>query len=812
MGLKDTSPQTTEIDSGLGEAPPTCDKKMYSPTKLEKVSLQPALIPEEDEQVHLEKPLKKNKKDLEPDKILDQKQKKSLEKVAEWLMNVPSEQSLELENLEEDGNDSDSYSSSSTIDLGPLRCETNPTRGHAKALEDQVFGAIYKRERRGKAVTKLTEAEPAMVSLNLSVKSTSEDERRDDKEEEHSIREQEKNTSSNVLKGKIEVAEDFRGIVEPTHMSENDKNNKDEVPHLVSDIEQPQPETKVKRTRSTLQHVDSDLLKCTQKKPENSEQKKSTQRGCKSIKTEKAKSRISKPLVLVTVENVESSPEVRPRSEDVQVHIESYPSSCDQEFPLGRNTRRSRRLQLFSKEDNGKEKSRSSVPVIEHTSKDPNFECKILDKVESPGYQDQKQGAGRNGCIYNQYIEEIENMESGQRTFSLRPDEDPKPSPSEVPNTETTLETGCCIAVVPSSSQIALVEPTDQPPDAAQLLTELTEPELEQRNDSEIDTEQLLRSFKATKRKSFHLGSGPNMKRSRLSVEGNAQSAGAEENQDVSSSDESAPSRVAPVGGEITNNQALIDSQSMSGSGLILPSYSPGLKRKASGLQPLELDNCVLGNSASSPLPPNNQSKLGIQTCPPLVPTKGDSAVCFATEKPSQNSESQTDFMMSEDARGGASPRSVNGSASKEALTAPSSLTPDGLGTPEPRGAATYSQGSRALGTGRKRKKAQKLDSSSESSADEEPPHLTKIFDKPAPPGANAARPPACPSPDFIQSSQASVDLFATPNDCKFKVLHYFHSYSKMFMLVVVEGANPFFFFLSFPFIYIMNNSPMQAP
>lgn len=781
MGLKDTSPLTTEIDgldSGLGEAPPTCDKKMYSPTKVENVSLQPAFIPDEDDHSDLQKPSKKKaKKGLECDKILDQKQKKSLEKVAEWLMKVRSEQSLELENPEEDGDDSDNCSSTSTIDLGQLHCETNPTRGRAKALEDQVFGAIYRRERRGKEIVKLTEVAPERVCFN-----TSEDKNRDGKEEEHLIREQEKNTSSNILKEEIEVLEDSRGILEPNHMLENDKNKKDEVPHLVSVIEEQQPETKVKRrTRSSLQHVDSDLLKCTQKKPENTEQKRSTQRGSRSIKSEKAKSaKTSKPLVLVTVENVETSPKIGPRSEEVQVHIENYPSSGDQEVPLGRSTRRSRRLQVLTKEDNRKEKSRSSVAEKEHDSKYPNFECEILDKVKSPDYNEQKGRADRNGCIYSQDIKEIENMDSGEKT-TLRPEEDTKQPLSGVPDTDTLLQTACSVAVVPSSAEIAVAESTNHSPNTVQLLTELGEIEHEQKNDSEQDTEQLVKSFKATKRKSFHLGSGPDIKRSRLLLQENNQSAEAGENQYVSSADQSAPKHMEPVVAEITDNRVFFDSQNISGSDLISPSYLPSLKRKASGLYSgcsEEDGNCV---SASSQLPPNLESKHVVQSSCPLVPTEGDSAIWFATEKPSQISEGQADFMM-EDTRSSTLLRSINADTSKERLNAQSSLTPNGLENPVPNRELAYSQGSRELSTCRKRRKAQKLDSSSDSSdcAEEEFPSLAKIFNETAPPGDHAIHPPACPSPDCVNSSQASVDLFGTPNECKFKVLVYFLSYQKI--------------------------------
>lgn len=785
MGLKDTSPLT---DSGLGEAPLTCDKKMYSPTKRENVSLQPAFIPDEDNRSDLQTPSKKKaKKNLDPDKVFDQRQKKSLEKVAEWLMKVPSEQSLELESPEDNGEDSDSCSSTSTIDLGRLHRETNPTRGRAKALEDQVFGAVYRRERRGKEIVRPTEGAFEVSGFNLSVKNTSENENRDDKEEEHLIGEQEKSTSSSSILGETEVLEECGGILEPAHMSENDENKKDEVPRHVSVTEKRPPESKGKRTtRSALQHVDSDLLKRAQKKPENPEQK-GTRKRSRNIKSEKAKSaRTSKALVLVPVENAESSPKIRPRPEEVQVHIENYPSSGDQEVPLGRTTRRSRRLQVLTKDNNGTEKSRSRVSEKERDSKHPEFECETLNNVKSPDDMEQRWQADRNGCVYSQDIKEIENMDSGEK-MSPRPEESTKQA-SGAPSTETLLQAVCSVAVVPSSAEKALAESTNQPPNAVRLSTEFHEMENEQKNDSEQDTEQLVKSFKATKRKSFHLGSCPDIKRSRVLVQENDQSAGAQENRYVRSVDSSAPKHVEPAVAEIHDNQVFFDSQNISGSDST--SHLPSLRGKASGVYSgcsTEGGKCV---SASSPLPPNLESKHVAQRSCPLVPTAEDSAICFATEKASQISASQANFM--EDTQSRISLRNINSDASKELLNVRSSLIPNGLETSISNREMTYSQGSRELPC-RKRKRAQKLDSSSDSSdcTEEEFPCLAKMFNETAPPGDRAVHPPACPSPDCVNSSQASVDLFGTPHESKFKVLDYILSYQKneFFLLFLMNSA-----------------------
>lgn len=898
MGLEDTSPLTTEnegLDSGLGEAPPTSDKKMHSPTdivetemsevvekttsthktrvkrrvsQLEEASPQPSIIPDGTEHQPLRKSSRKKQK------ILDQKQKKSLEKVAEWLMKVPTDGSLELEKPNKDGSGSDSCSSTSTIDVRQHNSDVNPTREYrAKALEEQVFGAIYRRERRGNRTvspplnvlgkpTKTKETAPETVCpADFVKKTTSNDKSESDMEEEQQMIEEEKETSSDIFKDKeIEVIEEnYRDKYgeELTDLPESDKNDsKDEVPCPVSDVGQQQPERKSKkRTRTSPQQVDSDLLEQAKAKSENTEQKKSNKRRSKNMRSEKGKpARVTKPLVLVAVQSGETSPQTRPRSEEVKVHIENYPSSEDQEVPATRSTRRSRRLQVFAEEVQERHKKvnlKANIPEIDSNvaKQSEDTEGGTLDNPASSKYRNMTKSPKRNGCIYNQDLGGIENMESGERASCLRPEEEAEQSISEVPNAETLSEASaaCHVPVVPSSTsptEAALVDPTlesDNPtnhsPNSIQLETSACGTKCvgieieEDKNDSELDTEQLLRSFKATKRKSFHLGGGPNVKRSHGSDQENQ----AEENQYVCSAVESAKKRIHTKLPEITNQKALSDCENLSCSDLIPPSNSPGLTRKTVVEKPDQVvveasipdrsfsgqdsavGNCVLRNSDSSPLTPNKTSKYEIESpCLSVVPKVGDSGLCFTAvehdelnvpSKYSEITESQPECTTREEIRDSILAPSSSGKHSantaEQILNAESSLTPDGLGIPVGQTvheAKSYSYGSGEISVHssiksmhRKRTRAQRLESSSDSSdcTGEELPTLTEIFGMSARPSAETqdrgdsseanrcegvtavrgeqlSRSPACPSPDCVNSSQASVDLFGTPDECKF--------------------------------------------
>ncbi|XP_068440082.1 breast cancer type 1 susceptibility protein homolog [Clinocottus analis] len=901
MGLEDTSPMTTEIeglDSGLGEAPPISDKKLHSPTdklepettevvethktrgktrplRLEKASLPPSLISGETEHQPLRKSSrKKQKKDLVPDKILEEKQKKSRQKVAEWLMKVPTEGSLELDNLHEDTGDSDSCSSASTIDITKHNSEVNPKReDRAKALEEQVFGAVYKRERRGTRIlfppvhafsktptTKEIQMIPKIRTRNtlnhadFVKKTSSEDNSESSMEEEQQGREEENDTSSDIVtKAKqTEVMEktsrDKYGK-ELKNMPERDIiDDNDAVSSSTSDIGQLPLRKSTRGTRNALQQVDSDLQEEAEAKSESAGQKKTEKKKSKNLRSEKGKpARVPKPLILVGVKNGDTSPKARPRSEEVQVHIENYPSSEDQEIPVKRLSRRSRRLQLFAEEvQEGHKKANLKANIAEKdinvAKKSEEAKYGTLDNNTSPQEGNMTRVAERNGCIFDQQLEEIENMESGEGTSYLRPTEDVKESIAVVPNVEPLSEdNGACYGpVVPSSTSpaIAVVALTLKSDDQNNTLLETcarqtkcagTE-EAEDKNDSELDTEQLLKSFKATKRKSFLLG-GPNVKRSCGLEQENLQAAEAEAKQQVSSGVESTKNLIYTKVPEITKQEALRDNENSSWSDVISPSNSPAQARKPVIEKPDQVvvessipdascsgqdsagGNCVSRNSISSALTPNKVSKRDIES-PHLsvVPQVFDSGLFLRAveheelneaSKCSQVSENQLDCTV-RDAGQGKSILVPNSAASgthyvnstQDFLHA-ESLTPDGLGLPVvdivheatslSNGSGEQSFHSSVKSVARKRTRARRLESSFESDCSEEGlPTLTELFGASAPPPAvtkdqggsgeahgcesatagaaqQLSRPPACLSPDCVNSSQASVDLFGTP-------------------------------------------------
>ncbi|XP_042364341.1 breast cancer type 1 susceptibility protein homolog isoform X2 [Plectropomus leopardus] len=889
MGLEDTNPLATEnegLDSGLGEAPPTSDKKMRSSAdnlepvetemfeavdnmtwthktkdemglpKLDKVSLHLSLIPDKTEHQPVRKSSrKKRKNDSEPE-ILGEKQKKSLQKVAEWLMKVPPEGSLEVEQPNEDADDSDSSSSTSTIDIKQHNTDMNLSRvDRAKALEDQVFGAVYRRERKGTrafspplnvfvgpSATKETQAvstrkkEDTCTRADVIPNTSSADKSESDVEAEQQIIEEVNETSSDFFKEAEQIEENDREKhgEELNKLPESDKNNgKGEDPSPVHVIEQQQPDRNAKKImRNSLQQVDSDLQEQAKTTTETTEQKKTDKRRGKNTKLEKGKpARVPKPLVLVGVQNGKTSPKTRPRSEEVQVHIENYPSSEDQEIPVTRRTRRSRRLQLFTEEVQGGPKKAN---LKANTSEKQSEEAKggTLDHMASPKNGNITKEAERNGCVYDQDLGGIENIESGERASFLKPTEKTVESIAEVPNAEILSEVGaaCYVPLVPSSTsptEAMVVGPTpegDNPTNRVSNSTQLetfpqetkcaeTENE-EDKNDSEMDTEHLLRSFKATKRKSFHLG-GPNVKRSRSLDQENAQGAEAE-------NVESAKNQMNTKASEVSNQDSSKDDENSSCSDLISPSTSPALTGKpvaekhdqvGEASVPDNSANCASRNSVRSTLTPNVVTKRDIES-PHLsvVPQVVDSGLCFvAVEHEELNEPSKCSQIaqspLSCTARDAGKETEIRDSGkhlvntSKNVLNT-ESLTPDGLEAPVLQTVheiKSYGSDSEELSAqspikSMPRKRTRRIESSSESDCSEDGlPPLTEIFGISAPPAAvtkdqgdrseanrcegdtaageeQLSRPPPCPSPDCVNSSQASVDLFGTPEECEVPV------------------------------------------
>ncbi|XP_011486263.1 breast cancer type 1 susceptibility protein [Oryzias latipes] len=784
MGLEDSAPLGTEhecVDSGLGDAPPTSDRKLSSPTHsceptvtVRKVGLthktrkrkkssnltKASSDPESTQDEPLRKSSRKKKrKDLEPDQILEEKKKKSLEKVAEWLLKVP----VDEERPPEEAEDSDSASSASTIDLKAHNSDLNAKReDRAKALEDQVFGAVYRR--RGTRSTSPLRKDFEELD----------DSRPEQQGGLKKIKEKQAAEEMTVFKRgeEMEVVEE-NGLNLSADELEKEE-GKWEVPHSSPDAMQQKDEKTQRRSRSPLQDVDLDLKVQLQGQSEVHEQKTTDGRKERNARLKKGQPTKVPPLVLVAAHNGGSSiPKTGERSEEVQVQIENYPSSEDQETPIRRrSSRKSKRLQLSSKK---------------FLNKKVNFKICFPDKgtkmpVDSLKSENATQ---RNGCVYQQELGGIESMDSGDKISFLKTAEEPQ------------LLSEADASVVSNSISPSAVDPA-LPEENPKRGPPVGEPQMEneEKNDSELDTEQLLRSFKSAKRKSFHLGP-PSMKKNRSDKEEETSMDGKE----------------ARCGDSDLSQQQKPETEKSSCSDLIPPSVSPFQTRRtaiekqdqvvqASITDDLPSDQeafarkSTLKSSQSSNLSPNEVSKWDKESSPlSVVPQVGESGLIFravqrqetqlpltadghssdASKVPETRNESPESYL----------PGTCRSNAAKHAFLPEYSLTPDGLVEHETSVDASGDISAHSsVNTKPKKKRAQRLESSSESNgsgAEAELPTLKEIFGNAAGnqreaegceeaegPAVEAAEPCAepCPSPD----SQASVDLFGTPEECEVPV------------------------------------------
>ncbi|KAK7919557.1 hypothetical protein WMY93_010841 [Mugilogobius chulae] len=860
MGLEDSSPLTTEnegLDSGLGGRPAVSEKKQSITSDILKLmstedqgtenaqttlrtrvlikssDLPPLILEEEngekdeeekehDDKLPSKKLLrKKHKKASEPDKILKQRQKKSVEKVREWLMNVPNEEDIELDKTGQDLDDSDSFSSSSTIDLKEQNYEDflDEKDEPIKALEDQIFGAVYKRgkKRNGKEISPPPDILTRLNSnnsidlledgaLNNSEKEPEPINLVDDNSEFFKETTQMDTEILNESNGDKQLQQEMNELLDV-----NSECKEKEASHLPKTGTCKMTRHSRKKMLTAMEQVDNDLREQAKTEPENNEQKKTDKRKGRQKSTKTKSVRVVKPLDLIEAQNGESAPIEEPKSKlesnQVQVHIENYPSSEEQETVV-KSTRRSKRLQNFVEEIRvSKRKDKLKVTNSHKGKSSEEVEAKLAKTNKSP------KCAKTNGCIYAEDLGGIEKMGLLEKQSILKPTQ----SLQEVPNVEIQSEAGHCEPVVPDCSKtqnedVNTVQESDlqTDPDNVQVESmgckdELEEPMEEDKSDSEMDTEQLLRSFKATKRKSFHL-EAPGAKRSCSLDKSDAQKS---ENNELSLRKQIVEIEKTPMQNMQSNNSNSLFSD------MIPPSptqaQSDGQYREEFDMpnKPI-FDNCH-GSSTSDSLSPNKVSKLETPTSHlSVIPQIVNSGLRLTAGNLSDNvvpkMQSTKCSHISESQLSKAEENSLSlldpsttkkqssAKMSQHLLHTDYSLTPDSLLTRHvPNVELAQSHGSsssaQSLIQNNQRRRSQRLESSPEfdssGSQDDKLPSLAQILKPNSGSGVpksqkekedsiekcltneedQANRTPTCPSPDYVNSSQASVDLFGTPEE-----------------------------------------------
>ncbi|XP_056152669.1 breast cancer type 1 susceptibility protein homolog [Lampris incognitus] len=863
------------------------------------------LVPDEE----LPQLLRRSSRNVKKKDDVEEKQKKSLEKVSEWLSKVPQfmEENSELGGKTKDTFDSEfpaslsesSFSFSTELaekdnnDIKPAVC--------AKSLEEQVFGAVYKRERRSKTFS----AQPAVVvdpPAPSLLEDTQTHKRKNPKtrkkniltptdfvkksfsegEEERTVPgedppqgiEHENNTANGTSAKQTcaDLNDSFKDT--NTHQKdlekllEKDQNKrKDEAGNSAFEIMPHRPDRKSAKTmHNIMQDIDSDLQEHAKVQVKCPEGRRTCRRKNQKAKLHQGKSaRVPEPLVFVSVGEGAFSPDEtvkgRPKVEEVQEQIESFPSSEDPETPVMRGTRRSRRLKLVIEEVQESDEShrrkacspkhvKDNVPAT-HNEVKQFEEAKASTSYAMAFYPNRNpaQGARRNGCICDE--EDIGGIESSETTATnLAAAEAVKPSEESIaeanpPPIDTLLEND---PLKTSACHDKCVEMQEE----------------EDKNDSELDPEQLVKSFKVAKRRSFLLSS-PDVKkislRSLSSDKENLQGAKTEESCDVGSETAAATNQVFRNVREcsVFHRQTLRKTENSSCSDLFPPSNAPSSEPNVPKLTP-QIDSkeifdksdqmmvdesidaggetqddaliCLSGNTVSSALSPNKVAKSQIENMP-SAPEPVESQLLFtgsgvsAEDMPSVPSkhshiiEKQLDCTISElekmkqldvKPRVSLDTTAVNDRDCNENsvghISTEASLTPDGLVSPAVQRvhqAEANDQGSCELSghslikcNARRRGKSQKLESSSDSEdgsdGEDQLPPLALIFQTSAmeqelldhqaqdPGGSKKANRcegacvaadageeqshlPACPDPDSVHSSQASVDLFGTPDE-----------------------------------------------
>ncbi|XP_058261437.1 breast cancer type 1 susceptibility protein homolog [Hemibagrus wyckioides] len=760
---------------------------------------------------------------LDPDRIMDKREKKSVQKVSEWLLKISPASDAQAEGSPEGDfpmyTDSDaekestaSAASTEINDSANDKADASLIREvPCRGLEEQVFGAVYKRECRvaKSRVTKsffpAREITPVICYGNLPEK--------DEKIETPKRRSSRKLTPADFIrKASNEDKEDGSNKEEVNKGSKQEKSSKplrssgeqekvvQSGPNENAELtESPAFEVPLKKPgqRSKMQVVWQDVDRDLTEKANNTDNKKrdrtrkrpitrSSRDTTKDDDLEKGKNaRYAKSLALVSAgpEIVELSEKVpsNPKLIEAEVNIESYPSSTELKSPDARKTRRSLRLQEFTAEVQGlprRKRSKRALPKPADGPEnnpsanldEPNAKTAHVGTSQINASQSEKPECSmrRNGCVCNDDFENIEIMQSSEdaaapkcvseatiaeenSVFSVVPDSVDQDKDILPYSTKAANLTSPLAALVPET----LPQKHQDSPSTKTQTPAVEHRDTEQEddtNDSELDTEQLMKTFKGTKRKSFYLGS-PRTSHSRtqdksltqISEEDKQESVDQTEIPGISpNSDQVLPSNSSEVAPHVTTSQT---SQSCVASVGLLQVKSPALPT----------DTQKHNSSRTSGASDHPESQDAQDSRPLFKADLANSVLLFSTsmtqEEPqiSHNKDS-TKSPKSSEIQGrkiSSIPLGTITSSETQCNNFESSVTPDGLvpnGPEAPELATT--QNVDKLDEGeflsqpclQRKRKAQKLESSdSESSVEsDELPPLAQIFKSqhPSPPSA----------------------------------------------------------------------------
>ncbi|XP_048871054.1 breast cancer type 1 susceptibility protein homolog isoform X2 [Brienomyrus brachyistius] len=480
----------------------------------------------------------------DPDAILDKRQKKSLEKVSEWLLNISpsaagkggSDPSCSSQRESEDCL-SDGNTSSSTVEKEKDEDEIRkPKRsGHSLCLEEKVFGVVYKRGRKSvrpqvnSCLEKVKASEISHLSPSSPIKTPTKAAKRSSS----------KLSPDFIKRPHIELEDGNSGKrVSGTELCEMGEINGKETKGCESSEEKeelkvspvfevPLQTTRTHKTKmqGVSQEAGSNLVQMDKVEENAKENNASSDKKCLSNKKRKtvARKRLSKgtkALDLVTVEINDPDPVLKPTKGipiEADVQIDSYSSSEDPGTPGLKSFRRSERLKLFTEEVQGNRKKalpkRSTKNGQEKNITAPD----AVEKVLTPLTMEAKKTVVRNGCVAFVDLSGIEDDKLSVGRNLGQCDQKPCHTETDLPMSNSVVEglqvTLACSPVLTDHPVSPRKHGSDAvvPLSPGNLTNELTDAEFKQdRIDSELDTEQLLKTFKTTKRRSFCIGSPSN--------------------------------------------------------------------------------------------------------------------------------------------------------------------------------------------------------------------------------------------------------------------------------------------------------------